>query len=145
MMDGSEGECEESCSIVPFGTSLTCCMALCTFAQYSVCPQSSSLSTDDMRKHDDSTHSSVWAQVTLKEHLLYTCAFDIFKCLSPHQAGDRAQHGRVRLHGLRVDRGGTEDKWSGFSKRHNLERAFSLKSHEPTQNDKLNVCHGSGA
>ena len=64
MMDGSEGECEESCYIILFDTSLTCCIALCTFVQYGVCSQSSFLSTDHMRKHDDITHASAW----LKSH-----------------------------------------------------------------------------
>ena len=65
MRDGSEEECEESCSIIPVDTSLT-------FAQKSVCPQSSSLSTDHMRKHDDSTHASAWLKVTLKRDICCT-------------------------------------------------------------------------
>ena len=76
-------KCEESCSIIPFDTSLTCCIALCTVVQYSVCPQSSSLSTDHVRKHIDITHASAWLKDTLKRDILsYTCAFDIIKCLS---------------------------------------------------------------
>ena len=58
--------CDESYSIIPFDTSLTCCIALCTVVQYCVCPQSSSLSTDHMRKHIDITHASAWLKVTLK-------------------------------------------------------------------------------
>ena len=65
MRDGTEGECEESCSIIPVDTSFT-------FDQYSVCPQSSSLSTDHMRKHDDSTHASAWLKVTLKRDICCT-------------------------------------------------------------------------
>ena len=64
MMDGSEEECEESCSIIPYDTSLTCCIALRTLVQKSDCSQSSSLSTGHMRKHDDITHASAW----LKSH-----------------------------------------------------------------------------
>ena len=64
MMDGSEGECGKSCSIIPFDTSLTCFIALRTFVKYSICSQSSSLSTGHMRKHDDITHASAW----LKSH-----------------------------------------------------------------------------
>ena len=76
MRDGSEEECEESCSRNLVDTSFT-------YAQYSVCPQSSSLSIDHMRKHEDSIYASAWLKVTLKKgHLLYTCAFDIMKCMS---------------------------------------------------------------
>ena len=63
MRDGSEGECEESYSIIPFDTSLTCCIALCTVAQYSACSQSFSLSTNHTRKHIDITHASAWLKV----------------------------------------------------------------------------------
>ena len=64
MMDGSEGECGESCSKIPFDTSLTCFIALRTFVKYSFCSQSSSFSTGHMRRHDDITHASAW----LKSH-----------------------------------------------------------------------------
>ena len=74
--------CEESCSIIPFDTSLTCCIALWTFVQYSFCSQSSSLSTDHMRKHDTSPMPLHGSSHTEKGHLLHTCAFDIMKCLS---------------------------------------------------------------
>ena len=57
--------CEESFSIITVDTSFT-------FAQYCVCPQSSSLSTDHMRKHDDSTHASAWLKVTLKRDICCT-------------------------------------------------------------------------
>ena len=56
--------CKESCSIILFDTSLTCFIALRTFVRYSICSQSSSLSTGHMRKHDDITHASAW----LKSH-----------------------------------------------------------------------------
>ena len=44
MRDGSEGECEESCSIIPVETSFT-------FAQKSVCPESSD-DSGNIRKYD---------------------------------------------------------------------------------------------
>ena len=79
MRDESEGECEESYSIIPVDTSFT-------FAQKSVCPQSSSfLSTDHMRKHDDSTHASAWLKVTLKRDICCTRVRSTFvKCLSAY-------------------------------------------------------------
>ena len=64
--------CEESCSLIPFDTSLTCSITLCTVVQKSVCPQSSSLSTDHMRKHIDITHASAWLKVTLKRDICCT-------------------------------------------------------------------------
>ena len=72
MRDGSEGEFEESCSIIPFDTSLICCIALRTVVQFCVCPQSSSLSTGHMRKHIDITHASAWLKVTLKRDICFS-------------------------------------------------------------------------
>ena len=60
MTDVTEGECGESCSIIPSDTSLTCFIALRTFVKCSICSQSSSFSTGHMRKHDDITHASAW-------------------------------------------------------------------------------------
>ena len=81
-MDGSEGECEKSCSRISFNTSLTCCIALCTFVQYSVCSQSSSSAPITRASTMTSPMPLHGSSHTEKGHLLYTCAFDIIKCLS---------------------------------------------------------------